>query len=168
LFFTNGYKKLIINDYTLRFVCLSQTITILTLWLGHYDHFSCNEHLDVAILSIVSVFGPMPLVVDAKQLATCRTFLNVARGKLFKESFYVYFSCYQTWKVTHLPRDHFPCIMLNLRMDTLGLKKDKSSTFIGCEQKLDLTNSLKHQLQMGMQSVHQVLGRSWKLLKLGF
>jgi hypothetical protein len=49
-----------------------------------------------------------------------------------------------------------------------GIKKDKSSTFIGCKQKLDLTNSLKHQLQMGMQSVHQVLGRSWKLLKLGF
>lgn len=122
----------------------------------------------MAILSIVSVFGPMPLVVDAKQLATCRIFLNVARGKLFKESFYVYFSCYQTWKVTHLPQDHFPCIMLNLRMDTMGLKKDKSSTFIGCKQKLDLTNSLKHQLQMGMQSVHQVLGRSWKLLKLGF
>jgi hypothetical protein len=53
IFFTNGYKKLIINDYTLRFVCFLQTITILTLWLGQYDHFSCNEHLDVAILSIV-------------------------------------------------------------------------------------------------------------------
>jgi hypothetical protein len=67
----------------------------------------------------------MPLVVDAKQLAMCRTFINVARGKLFNESFYVYFSCYQTWKVIHLPQDHFPCIMLNLRMDTLGLKKIK-------------------------------------------
>ncbi len=75
--------------------------------------------------TIVSVFGPMPLVVDAKPLATCRTFLNVARGKLFKESIYVHFSCYQTWKVTHLPQDHFPSIVLNLRMDTLGLKNIK-------------------------------------------
>jgi len=57
---------------------------VMNIWMWQYCQL---------LGTIVSMFGLMPsLVVDAKQLATCRTFLNVTTGKLFKESFYVYFS----------------------------------------------------------------------------
>jgi hypothetical protein len=51
----------------------------------------------------------------------------------------------------------FSMYYVQLENGYIGIKKDKSSTFIGCKQKLDLTNSLKHQLQMGMKCASSVM-----------